>query len=211
MSASAKNASRLAATSKPSARALAPPAHDPHPECPAHLGDDTADPAVGVDAQRLADHGGADRGLPLAGLEALDLLRDMAQRGENEPPRQLRGVIRQPRSRSAHHDALFGARGDVNVIDVAAGLADELERLHLLGRRPGKRRALLQQDDGVRSVQTRRELCGILHRVAVGHDVVALELRKAGERAKGILVVVQNGDFHSTSLLIGAVILPVAN
>ncbi|MNC88324.1 hypothetical protein D3C83_41260 [compost metagenome] len=97
---------------------------------------------------------------------------------------------------AAHHDALLGARRQVDVVDVAPGLADQFQRGDLLGDRARKSRPPLEQDHGFRTGEPPGELRGILHGIPVGDDVVAFQLPRALERAKRVLVIIQYGDLH---------------
>ena len=119
-------------------RRLARPHQHVHAERLAVARDDAADPAVAVDAERLAAQRAADADLPLAGLERRHLLRNLPHRREDQPPGQLGGRV----GRRAgvlvrrHDDAEPRAGLDVDV-RIDAALADELE----LGQALEQRRA----------------------------------------------------------------------
>src|SRR5262249_56046991 len=85
-----------------------------------------ADLAEAVDAEGLAAEPGADGiGLPASGPQRGHLLRDAAQRRDDEPPRELGGGVRRPAWHLARgqDDAAPGAGVHVDVRE-DADLAD---------------------------------------------------------------------------------------
>src|SRR3954465_7494346 len=148
-SAVAKNSSRLGATSKPASRARAiEPSRPQHRTCisnacPTHA--KAADAAKSIDAECLAHHPGSQRAEPQAGLEPLHLLRNMAQGSKDQPPGEFGGGVGRTRSTCRDHDAVLGAGRQINVADVASGLADQLKPRQLFNDGPWYGRTLLDQ------------------------------------------------------------------
>src|SRR3954471_9643851 len=70
---------------RPRRRPRAAPARDAHPERSPDLGDEAADTAEGVNAERLARDAPPERAEPQASLQPLRLLRNLAQGGEDQP------------------------------------------------------------------------------------------------------------------------------
>jgi hypothetical protein len=108
------------------ARVGACPHQHLHTERFAVAGDDTADPAVAVDPERLAPQRVADADLPCPCLYGGNLLRDLPHGCQDERPRQLGGGVRR-RARvhvRGHDHAELGAGVDVDV-RVDAALADQ--------------------------------------------------------------------------------------
>src|SRR5215212_6266688 len=77
-----KKSALLAAVWYPSARALAV------------AGDDSADPPIAIDAERLAAQRMADTDLPFAGFQRRHLLRNGAHRRQDQAPGEFGGCIR---------------------------------------------------------------------------------------------------------------------
>src|SRR3954469_5586656 len=149
-SAVAKNSSRLGATSKtrlacPRHRAFPTPAQDAHLKCLPDPRDKAADAAKSIDAECLAHHPGSQRAEPQAGLEPLHLLRNMAQGSKDQPPGEFGGGIGRTRSARRDHDAALGADRQINLADVASGLADQLKPRQLFNDGPWYGRTLLDQ------------------------------------------------------------------
>jgi hypothetical protein len=129
-SAFSKNASRLAGHLEAFGLsacdgAFPAPADHLHAEGLADARHRRADVAERLDTERLAIEALSGSRLPVPLLQALDLERDVAQRREDETPRQLAGrrigflVSAPAASRSGYRDAVLRAGGDVEVIDVA--------------------------------------------------------------------------------------------
>ena len=143
MSASSKKDWRLVAIfeaglARPGRGAFAAEAHDTHAERAAHARHDAADLAEGVDAERFAVQADAHGLLPFTFLEALHLVGNVAEVGEDDGPRELGCRIRAPGAGGAHDDAFLGAAREVNVGEVAAGLADHLQLRQTVDHRGGK-------------------------------------------------------------------------
>jgi hypothetical protein len=128
--------------------------------------------------------------------QALQFVRDVPQRGENEAPGKLRGRVRGGEARRRDHDAVLGAGVDVDMSRAAPGLADEPELGKALDQRARKWRARLRQDHRVDVLQPFRETSVILLGIVIDHDLVPLELRVAAQRAERVLVIIDHGDLH---------------
>ena len=96
-----------------------------------------------------------------------------------------------------HHDALLGAGVDVDV-RIDAALADQLELGQLGEQRRADAGALADQDQRLGVLQPLGQRVGVLEMVVPDRDVVAVELLEAGQRPHGVVIIVKNGDFHST-------------
>jgi hypothetical protein len=77
-----------------------------------------------------------------------------------------------------------------------AGLADDLELRQLLQQLARDAGALADQHHGFDIGQARRQLAHALDGVVEHLDVMPLQQLEAGQLAHGILVVVENGNFH---------------
>ena len=93
-------------------------------------------------------------------------------------------------SRSGYRDAVLRAGGDVEVIDVAAGLADELELRQLLDCLAGERYALLDEHQRIAARYLLDDAVLIGIGIGVDDDFMAFQLRKCLGLAEGIGVVV---------------------
>src|SRR3954452_18827336 len=109
-----KKASRLSATANPASRARAveparPKQTTRHPERPPDRGHEAADPAVGVDAERFPYDACAQRTEPEAGFQPFDLLRNVAQGREDQPPGEFGGGVGRTGPARRHHDTALRA------------------------------------------------------------------------------------------------------
>ncbi len=96
-------------------------------------------------------------------------------------------------------DAALGACRNVDVVRVASGLADELQFRHALGQRARKRRALLRENHRLGILDALGKPCGILFRIVMDDNLMALESLVAFELSKCILIVVDDRYFHGWS------------
>ncbi len=178
-------------------RRLARPYQHVHAEGAAIACDHTADAAVAEDAERLVAHGRAHAALPMAGLERSHLLGDLAHRRQHQRPGQLGGGIgwRAGMLARRHHHAQPGAVGDIDV-GIDAALADELELRQPVEQRRTDLGALADQHQRFGVAQPLRQDFIVLHMVGPDRDVVAGELAEGGKRAHGVVIVVEDGDFH---------------
>ena len=178
------------------------PDHDVHAEGAAVACDRGADPAIAENAERLVAQRGADADLPVAGLERGHLLRDLPERGKDQAPGQLGGGIggRAGMLARRHDDAVLRAGVDVDV-RIDAALADELELGQAFEQRCADLRALADQDQHLGVLQAFGQRVEVLDMVVPDRDVVAVELPEAGQRPHGVVIVVENRDFHSTGPL----------
>ena len=135
--------------------------------------------------------------LPAAGVDRGDLLRELAHRGEDHCESQLGGRVRRRPGVlvGAHDDAALGARGDVDM-RIHAALADEAQAVELCNERRANLRALADQDQRIGVLQACGEPVCVLQMIVPDSHRVASQLAKAGERAHGVVVVVQYGDIH---------------
>src|SRR4029077_10067768 len=103
---------------------------------------------------------------------------------------------RSSRTPGRHDDAPLGACRQVDMRRVASGLCNELQVRQALDHRAGKARALLRKNHRVNILQTLSQPRRISFRIIVNDQVMAAELGKALKRPKGILIVVDDRDFH---------------
>ena len=174
---------------------------DVQAECSPITRDHRADPAVPVDAQRLAAYRVADAGLPFTGSQRVHLLRNPTHRGKNERERQFGGRIR-GRVRvlaRRHDDAKSRARRDVDV-RVDAPLADEPECGQPFEQRRLDLRPLADEDQCLGVPQPLRQHADILDMIVPDRDIMACEHAEARQRSKGVVVVVEDRNFHRGSL-----------
>src|SRR5262249_20005850 len=187
------------------ARSVAPPHQHLHAERLAVAGDDGAYASVAEDPQGLAAQRVADAGLPLTRLERFHLQRDVAHGGDDHAPGELGGRVRRHAEglvRAQQH-AEPRARVDVDVRKHAA-LADEPQLRQPLEERRADLGALADQDQGLRVLETLRERLGVLHVVVPHLDLVAGKLLERLEGAQGVVVVVEDVDFHAAHSLVFA-------
>ena len=95
-----------------------------------------------------------------------------------------------------HDDAARGAGVDVDV-RVDAALADQLELGQPLEQRRADLGALADQDQDFGVLKALGERVDVLDMVVPDRDLVAVQLLEARQRANGVVIVVENGDFHS--------------
>ena len=187
----------VAVRPRPRQRRLARPHQHRHAERLAVVGNDAADAPVAVDAERLAAQRVADADLPCAGLERGHLLRDLAHRREDQPPRQLGRRVGRRARMLARRDDDAEPRAGVDVdVRVDAALADQPEIGQALEQGRADLRALADQHQRLGVAQPLRERIDVLHMIVPDRDLVAVELAKARQRPQRVVIVVEDGDFH---------------
>jgi hypothetical protein len=138
--------------------------------------------------------------LPNPILELLDFMRYVPQRGENQSPSELRRCVGQAAVFSRYDDAALGAGRYVDMHGVVAGLRNDLQAVRELfddGAR--QRRALLRRDQGIDAGQPVSEARAIVHVLSEDYDFVVLEALITVEGAKGVLIVIDDGNFDCYS------------
>jgi len=91
-----------------------------------------------------------------------------------------------------------GASVDIDM-RVNAALTDQFQRVEPRDERRADLGAFTDQHQGVGIAQSLREHVEILNMVVPDRDVVARELLEAIERAQGVEIVVEDGDFHAVA------------
>jgi hypothetical protein len=141
-------------------------------------------------------------------LQALDLERNVAQRREDEAPREFaRGGVRivcmaRAVAGSGDHDAVLGAGRDVEVIDVATGLADEFKLRQLLDDRAREGHPLLREHQRIAARHLLHDPLGIGVGVGVDDDLVPFQLVVSARFPKCICVIMYDCDLHGGSLFV---------
>lgn len=123
----------------------------------------------------------------------------MAQRGKDQRPRQFTGDRERVVALVAagqDEDAEVGAGFDVEVADVAAGLADELELRQLFEDVARDVDALLGQQQHIEALDLFDDARRIEVGIVVDDDFMALQFRKGARLAQRVGVVVYDSDFH---------------
>ena len=179
---------------------VACPDQDLHAEGAAVAGDYAADAAVAVNAERVAAQRVANADLPLAGLQRRHLLRDLPHRGEDQAERELGGGVGRGVRVLAGGDDDAEARAGLDVdVRVDAALGDQPQVGQAVEQGRADLGAFADQHQGLGVAQARRQGVGVLDVVGVDGDVLAGEFREAGQRADGVVVVVEDGDVHGVS------------
>ncbi len=192
---------RVAVAARALERGLARPHENVHAEGLAVAGYHLADASVAVDAERLTAQPVADARLPVARLERLHLLRNLAHSGQHQCPGELRGGKRRRSRMLARRDddAERGAGVDVDV-RIDAALTDELEACEPLEQRCSNGGALADEHQRLRIAQALCERVQLLDVIVPDGDLVAVELGEAVQRAKRVEVIVEDADFHVLAL-----------
>src|SRR5712692_6540322 len=94
-----------------------------------------------------------------------------------------------------HHDAEPRAGSDVDM-RIDAALADELQSGQAFQERRPDRGAFADQHQRFGVGKAGREYIDVLDMIVPDGDVMAVELAKARQGPHGVMVVVQDGDFH---------------
>ena len=97
---------------------------------------------------------------------------------------------------------MLGAGRDVEVIDIAAGLADELELRQLLDHRACDGHALLREHQRIAARNLLQHTVGIGVGVGMDDDLMALQLVVGARLAHCICVIVYDCDLHGGSLFV---------
>ncbi len=98
-----------------------------------------------------------------------------------------------------HHDA--EPRAGINVdMRIDAALADELQPGQAFQQRRPDRGALADQHQRFGVGEASRECVNILDMIVPDHDVMAIELAEARQRAYRVVVIIQDGDSHDIHL-----------
>jgi hypothetical protein len=84
-------------------------------------------------------------------------------------------------------------------------LSDQLEFRQFLDERSGEIGPLLRQDNRIGIFQTIRYFAQIRLGIAIDLHLVSAELWKAPQGLKGILIIVNDGNLHSTFALVKSV------
>ena len=153
-SACSKNASRLAATSKPSALARAvEPSRPQHTTCMPNARPTRAT-AAPIWPKAYTPRVRPNRRVPTVVcqwpcLRLLHFIGQMAQGGEYQAPRELGsggiGAATPAAATGGDHNTVLGAGGDIEVVRVAPRLTDELEPGQALDDLTRQRHALLRE------------------------------------------------------------------
>ena len=94
-----------------------------------------------------------------------------------------------------HDDAEPRTGVDVDM-RINAALADELEVGQPVEQRRADLRALANEHQRLRVGEPRGERIGVLDVIVEDRHVMAGKLAEAGQRPHGVVVIVENGDFH---------------
>src|SRR6185437_12190369 len=182
-------------------RALARPDQHIHAERPGVTGDDGADPAIAIDAKRLAANSRSDTELPMARLQRGNLLRDHPCRGQHESPGQFGGGIGRRVGMLARRDDDAEPRAGIDVdMRINAALADQLQLRQPLQQRRANLRTLADQHQRLGILQPLSEPGDILDVVVPDRDIVVPQPGEAIEGTYRIEIVVEDGDLHDTPL-----------
>jgi len=180
-------------------RPLPAPAHYVHAERFAHARNGGSDMAEGVDAERVARQAGADGRVPIALLETFDFERNIAQRREDQGPRELSGGgVGSAAAATARgdDDAALRASGEIEVVDIAAGLADEFQVRQAFDDLPCQAHTLLRENYRIATGDLLDHARGIDIGIGMNRDGVILESGVGPRRAQYIGVVVNHCDLH---------------
>src|SRR5206468_7755639 len=138
---------------------------------------------------------------PASGAKRRHLLGNLPHGGDDEPPRELRSSVGRAAGvliRRYDHAATC-TRVDVDV-RVDATLAEEPQRIEALEQRLTDVRTLANQHERLRVFEAPGQRVDVLSVIVPDRDLVAVQLAKARESTKGIEVVIQNRNLHTTCL-----------
>jgi len=182
---------------------VAAPHHHLHAERLRIARDQVPDLAIAPDAQRATlEHAaqavefGVDGcRLPEPILQIVGIGHDLAAGRHDQCPRQL-GRRDGRTDAFRDRDAVFRRGRHVDVAGYLARLRNQLQV-----RQPGQQcarkcGAFADQDEGVEGCQADRQLAQAAGRVIEHFDVVALQQTEAFEAAGGVLIIVENRNFH---------------
>src|SRR5262249_15147573 len=201
---------------------LARPYGHLHAERLAIAGDDRADPAVTVDTEPLAAQRAADADLPAASFQRGHLLGNLAHRREHQAPGELGSCVgrRAGMLTGGYDDAQPRAGIDIDV-RIDAALADEPQLGQALQKRSANGRAFPDQHQRFRVAQPVGERIEVLNVIIPYRHRMTGKLAEARQRAYGVVIIVQYGDFHrprrssriiaapfSAIIMVGALVLP---
>src|ERR1700733_5436766 len=105
-------------------------------------------------------------------------------------------------------DAKPGAGIDIDM-RIDAALADELQLGQPLEQRRADLGTLADQHQDFSVGEAFGEPVDVLHMIVPDRDIAALELAEARQRTNGVVVVVEDGDFHKLTLTEFRLILPL--
>ena len=94
-----------------------------------------------------------------------------------------------------HDDAEPRAVGDVDM-RIDAALADELELRQSFEQRRADLRALANEHQRLGIGESRGERIGVLNVIVPDRDLMPGKPVETGQRPHGVVVVVEDGDFH---------------